>query len=317
MLLPTTVESPRWLYLKGKITKTGGGDYLKALYYLRGKHSKSVIREDIADIKASAAHSNIPLVKLIGMFRSFTLLWPLVLVLMLMFFQQLSGINAAVFFSSEIFEQAHFDETESNLATLGAVGGVQVVGTLLSVFLIDRLGRKTLLVASSSGMLLSCLMLGVYFYIYEDVCDRCLGADCVDVPVCQSPDIGWLAITTMMLFIGAFSIGWGPIPWTMLSELLADNVRTLVGSVATLTNWTFAIIITTNFESYANAVTPKFAWWTFAITMLISILAVVVILPETKGLSFNKIQERFENRKVIAVSCSGCARCSRYTEIDN
>ena len=283
---------------------------MKALCYLRGKHSKSVIREDIADIKTSAAHSNIPLVELISMFRSFTLLWPLFLVVMLMFFQQLSGITAVVAFSSETFEQAHFDKTASNLATLGAVGGVQVVGTLVSVFLIDRLGRKTLLVLSSSGMFLSCLLLGVYFYIYENVCGGCLGPDCGGIPVCQNPDIGWLAITTMVVFMGAYSIGWGPIPWTMLSELLADKVRTLVGSIAILANCAFAVIVTSSFEPYANAVTPKFAWWTFSIFMFISVFAVVFILPETRGLSFHEIQERFENRKVIAVSCPRIRRHS-------
>ena len=303
MFLPTTAESPRWLYLKGRMERNGEGQYLSTLKYLRGKHARALIAEEVEDIKTSAVTSSIPLREILASLRHFSVAWPSFLVIMLMFFQQFSGINAVVFFSASIFEQANFDTLNSNLATLGAVGVVQFIGTLVSVFLIERLGRKTLLVTSSIGMLLSCVLLGVYFYIFSDVCEKCLGPHCAhsSISVCSNANIGWLAILSMVIFIGSFSIGWGPIPWTMLSELLPDSVRTLAGSVATLSNWLCGILITFNFEPYVAAVTPKFAWWSFAVVMFVSVFVVVLILPETKGLSFHEIQRRFEQKKVIAV----------------
>ncbi len=306
MLLPTTVESPRWLYLKGRIPQNGEPDYVKVLKYLRGggTNARSIIQDEIKDIQATAENSNISLKQVLGSLKSFAVFWPLLLSIMLMFFQMFGGIAAVVFFSSVIFKQAHFNNLDSNLATLGAVGGVQFIGTLTSVFLIDRLGRKTLLVISSIGMLLSCITLGVYFHVYSDICNKCLGATCTGPAVCLNPSFGWLAITSIMLFMGSFSIGWGPVPWTMLSELLPDSIRTLASSVATLSNWLMATVVTASFEGYVHAVTPKFAWWSFAVVLLVSVFFIVIILPETRGLSFSAIQERFTQRKIIAVTCN-------------
>ncbi len=302
MLLPFMVESPRWLYLKGRIPKNGEPDYVRVLKYLRGSNSIPSINEDINDIHVSTKNSKISLKELFRSLKSFAVLWPLILTNILMFFEMFGGIAAVVFFSSEIFQQAHFNKLDSNLATLGAVGGVQVIGTLGSVFLIERLGRKTLLVMSSIGMLLSCIGLGVYFYIYSDICGSCLDPSCTGPAICLNPSFGWLAIVCIMLFIGSFSIGWGPLPWTLLSELLPDSIRTLASSVATLVNWIFATLIGAGFEGYVNAVTPKFAWWSFALILLVSIFAVIILLPETRGLSFSTIQERFRRKKILAVT---------------
>ncbi len=304
MLLPFTVESPRWLYLKGRIPPNGEPDYVKVLRYLRGPNSTSSIQDDIEDIQVSTENSNFSLKQLFLSLRSFAIFWPLLLTNMLMFFQMFGGIATVTFFSSEIFQQAHFSKLNSNLATLGAVGGVQFIVTLASVFLIERLGRKTLLVISSIGMVLSCVGLGVYFYIYSDVCNKCLAPSCTGPAVCLNPSFGWLAIICIMLFVGSFSIGWGPIPWTMLSELLPDSVRTLASSVATMTNLMFAAIIGASFEGYATAVTPKFAWWSFALVSFVGVFAVIILVPETKGLSFSAIQKRFKRKKIIALTCS-------------
>ena len=314
MLLPITVESPRWLYLNGSIARNGEGEYLSALKFLRGKCADSLLQEEVEDIKASLSTNRLSPRGLLGQFKSFSVAWPFFLILWLVFFPQFSGITAAIFYSSEIFQQAHFNTLQSNLATLGAVGAVEFLATLASVFLVDRLGRKTLLTISSSGIVLSSALMGVYFYIYIDLCVQCLGASCTGPSVCQSYNFGWLAITSMVMFIGFFAVGWGPITWTMMSELLPDSIRTLGGSVGTMCTCIWAIVITISFEPYVNAVTPKFAWWSFSVIMFVSLFFIIILLPETKGLSLSDIQERFKHKKIINVSCTWFNYNSRHNQ---
>ena len=308
VLLPTTVESPRWLYLKGTRTINGEGEYLDTLKFLRGKHANLLIYEEVEDIRASLTTNKLSLRELLGLFSQFSVAWPFFLILLLVFFPQFSGITAAIFYSSEIFQQAHFNTLQSNLASLGAVGAVQFLGTLASVLLIERLGRKTLLIISTSGVILSSTVMGLYFYTYEDLCLQCLGTSCTGPLVCQDSNFGWLAIVSMVIFIGSFSIGWGPITWTLLSELLPDSIRTLGGSVGTMCTCIWAIVVTTSFEPYVNAVTPKFAWWSFSVVMFVSLFFIVFLLPETKGLSLSDIQAHFKQRRIITVSCTCCNR---------
>ena len=176
----------------------------------------------------------------------------------------------------------------------------------MSVLLVDFLGRKFLLTVSSSGMALSSFVLGVYYYIFADHCGHCLGR-CGhlhhDSFPCDSTKFGYLAIVSVIVFIISFSLAWGPIPWTSMSELMPNHVRTLAGSIATFTNWTFAAIITSFFHSYAQAITQAGAFWTFAIIMVLAIVIVILFLPETKGHSLEEIQKHFEKGHIFAVSC--------------
>ena len=132
------------------------------------------------------------------------ILKPTLICLGLMFFQQLSGINAVIFYSTTIFQDAG-SSLEPEVATI-IVGVVQVAATLLSSILMDKLGRKILLLFSDSVMCISLVVLGVYFYIKDkDIEDGTNVAG----------DIGWLPLISLILFIVAFSLGYGPVPWLM------------------------------------------------------------------------------------------------------
>lgn len=285
-------ETPSWLYKKGKDLEGN-----RTLNFLRGP--KANIPKEIRGIKSVLAdtrdHTILEQLKALKYHAAFH---PFILILLLMFFQQFSGINAAIFYSTQVFTSANISNPA--LVTLLAVGLVQIFATFVSVLLVDHLGRKTLLIISSAGMSLSSAGLGVYFFIFESYCDSNLGGSGdYDLNVCHSTNFGILAIASVVVFILSFSLGWGPIPWTMMSELVPLKVRALTNSIAIFFNWAFAFVITLGFNKYANGVTDKFAWWTFTVVMLVGIFVVLFFYPETKGQRLEEIEEHFQRGQVF------------------
>ena len=307
VLMLFTYETPRWLLSKHNDSKA-----IQTLKTLRGPNNLHFTKE-IDKIKASIRRTYSVIEQLME-FRHRSILIPFLLVIMLMFFQQFSGINVAIFYASQIFLEAGLNDRQVNLITAIAIGVVQMFATLLSVLLVDCLGRKVLLTVSSTGMALSSLVLGIYFYIYDHVCEGCLKGDpACKIPLndtihqhlpCSTTSFGYLAVGCIVIFIISFSLAWGPIPWTSMSELMPNRVRTLAGSIATFVNWMFATVITLCFKYYSRPpINNDGAWWTFSFIMFLAIVIVILFLPETKGHSLEEIQEHFEQGHIFAVSC--------------
>ena len=308
-------ETPRWYYKHGKDL-----DGNRVLNFLRGP--KADVPKEIRGIQEAIKNTGgFSVLDQLQTFRHRSVLLPFLLVLMLMFFQQFSGINAAIFYSSQLLKSASISHPP--LVSLLAVGLVQIIATFISVILVDLLGRKTLLVLSSSGMLLSSAAFGFYFFTFDHICGKCIGGliNCGDLvnssfhhaqemAPCNTLHFGGMAIASLVLFILSFSLGWGPIPWSMMSELLPLKVRGLAASIATLVNWGFAFLITMLFNSYSKAVSPKFAWWSFSIVMAASIVCVLFLLPETKGHKLEEIEEHFNRGQILYNPCS---RKKRHT----
>ena len=201
-------ESPAHLLAKGK---TEGAR--KALEFFRG-HSD--IHEELDEIKESmeeAARKTFQLTNLLEPVN----MRPLVVSLMLMVGQQMSGVNAVIFFSVTIFNAA---KTQLNsLVENIIVGGVQVGATALAAVLIDKLGRRVLLISSALMMIFSLYGLGVYFWFLNS---RPAFAE----------SLSFLPLGSLCLFIFAFSIGFGPIPWLMMSEIFAPEVKGITSSIS-------------------------------------------------------------------------------------
>ena len=302
VLLLFITESPRWLYRCGKVEEAR-----KTLVFLRGPRVNvdkelEAIKQVIEKVDKSS------LLQQLIEFRYRQVYHPFILCILLMFFQQFSGINAVTFYSTQIFQQAGLSRPE--LISTFVVGGIQIIATLISVFLMIPFGRKFLLVVSALGMLVSVVCLGVYFLIHDDICHGCLGVNCTDSsghihlndsPPCSESGISALAVISVTVYIIAFALGWGPIPWTMMSELLPLRARTLAASFATFLNWMFAYAITQSFPKYAVAVSRKFAWWDFGIILAASVVFVIVFLPETKGHTLEDVEECFEQGQIVYV----------------
>jgi MFS family permease len=285
-LMLLTYETPRWLFGKNK-------DYLgiKVLKIIRGPDAQ--IMREIDRIK-TALRRTYSVMDQLREFRLPSVYRPFILTIMLMVFQQFSGINAAIFYSSNIFGDAGYKGNLSEIISAAAVGITQIIATTASVLLVDRLGRRILLVASSTGMGGSSLVLAVFFYFKDS--NHCTSESC-------KQHLGFMAIAAIVVFIASFSVGWGPIPWTSMSELLPNRVRGLAASIAAVVNWTCATAITLGFNYYAKGVTPKIAWASFGFVMVLSVVCVILFLPETKGRSLEEIQEDFEQGNIFAIRC--------------
>ncbi|XP_055379051.1 facilitated trehalose transporter Tret1-2 homolog isoform X2 [Condylostylus longicornis] len=194
----------------------------------------------------------------------------------LMSFQQLSGINAVIFYTGGIFKDADTG-IDLNLATI-LVGVMQVIATTVSVLVVDRLGRRILLLISGAVMAICTILLGVYFYMKSNDASSVQG-------------LGWLPVTCLCLFIIVFSLGYGPVPWLMMGELFPTDIKGVAGSIAGTFNWVLAFIITKTFVNLKDALGQGETFWLFAGLTVIGCVFVAFCVPETKGKSLAEIQQ--------------------------
>ena len=278
----TLRESPRWLISQGRNLQAG-----KVLAWLRGPNFN--VNKEQMEIEAQlASEETLTLKEQMRVLATRPAFHPLVLAMLLMFFQQFSGINAVIFNGQQIIEQAGVDNA-AVMATI-TIGIAQVVATLIGVILTDILGRKVLLITGGIIMCLSMAVLSVYDLLKNE-------------PYCHPPDdpkckdnLQPLAITAVMCYIVGFSIGWGALPWLMASELIPMRVRGTGVGIATFVNWTCAAIVLGFFGSYQNLVEPWGTFLTFCVICLLSIIFVAVFTPETKGKSLEEIEGHFNRR---------------------
>lgn len=311
-LMIFTLETPRWLLSKDKDKRA-----VSVLHILRGPHCD--ISGEMEKIKSALRQKCTVKEQLSDLVSHRAVLIPFILVLMLMFFQQFSGIVPAIFYAAPILQDAGIT-LDVNLVSALSIGIVQVIGGLISVFFIDCVGRRILLTISGIGIVASDFVLGVYFYIYTEKCGSCLGspAHCNltanisnhnilvsshDALPCNTTHFGMLAVASIVLIVFTFSLGWGPIPWNAMSELMPNRVRTLAASIATSFYWSFSTVVSLCFHSYSNWVTPAGSWWTFTLILVLAVFVVIFFLPETKGHSLEEIQEHFERGHIFAFSC--------------
>lgn len=267
-------ESPRWL-----VANKNRHLAVNALKFLRGP--KFPINDEICVIESDLlSNPRISILKGLNEFITKRKLFSsLVIILTVMCLQQMSGLNASTAYASLIFKDAGVlnpSETASY-----AVGGVGLCFTFFSIFIIDCLGRKILLLISGIGMLLGTLMLGTHFYVSR----ACLNETSMELTnsnlACNS-NLATLAIFSLILFNAAFSIGWGPVPWVLLGEMLPMHVRGLGSAMASFVNWGSAAIVTGFYFNYSELVNPWFAWWSFSVFNLLGIIFVAIFLKETR-----------------------------------
>lgn len=203
---------------------------------------------------------------------------PLVISLALMFFQQFGGVNAMMFYSATIFERAGF--TNSTFVAI-FIALVQFVTSVASCFLMDRAGRRLMLLVASVGMIIGCVLMGAYFFAST----RTL---CVD--------ISWVAVTSLAIYIVGFVLGWGPCPWLMMSEIFPVAARGKASGIATFFNWLCSFIVTMAFKYMLVWFTPAGTFWFFTVVMLFALVFVYKVVPETKGKSLEEVQLYFEKK---------------------
>jgi len=193
-----------------------------------------------------------------------------------MFFLQLSGINIVIFYTGFIFNAAHID-LKTELAII-LVGVMQVIATFIASMIVDKTGRRVLLLISISIMAVCKILLGVYFYLNDN------DASSVE-------NIGWLPVVALCLYIIVFSLGFGPIPWLMVGELFAADIKGVGGSAAGSFSWIFAFVVTKTFSNIQNAIGIGPTFWLLSGFSILGTFFVFFVVPETKGKSLSEIQE--------------------------
>lgn len=257
-------ESPRWLAKRGYQK-----EFIEALQKLRGKDAD--ISQESAEIQEYIETlDRLPKAKLVDLFQR-RYLSSVTIGVGLMVFQQFGGINGICFYVSSIFESAGFSSSRGTI--IYAI--LQVVITALCSPVIDRAGRKPLLLVSATGLVIGCLLLGGSFYLK----DHNMSADIVPA----------LAVTGILVYIGSFSAGMGAVPWVVMSEIFPINVKGTAGSFATLVNWFGAWAVSYTY----NYLISWSTYGTFVIYAAVNALAIVFvvkIVPETKGKTLEQIQ---------------------------
>ena len=259
-------ESPRWLITKKNET-TAARKILSQLGIVDADAEVSSIVDSYRH-ETSAGHST----------KFFSSKYKMVLWLafMVAFFNQLSGINFILYYAPEILERAGLASKESLLNSI-AIGGTNLAFTFVGLYLIDRLGRKTLLIIGSLGYIISLAMVAWCFYSHA-------GAG--------------LLMMFLLLFIAAHAIGQGAVIWVFISEIFPNKVRAMGQSFGASTHWVFAALITLITPVFLDAQKgilkdnpwPIFAF--FAIMMVMQLIWVLTKVPETKGVSLEELEKK-------------------------
>lgn len=290
-------ETPRWLLSRGRHSEA-----ISSLKILRGRNA-DVIIELNAMKRELAPECQKTITQVLLQFRKREVILPMMIVVLVMFFNQIGGLNARTAYSAEIFEEAKIQNPEATAAY--AVGGISVTFTFISLFIVDRFGRKLLLLISAIGMLLGTVMLGTYFYVTHNNDVLCHGnyssSNNLNVVLHNSHkschiQITPMAVTSIILFSAAYSIGWGPVAFVLMGEVIPLQVKGIGSGIATLVNWSTASIVAGFYLNYSEKVGAYTAWWTFSFFNLVAVIYVIAFVFETKGKSLEEIQGHFRKK---------------------
>jgi sugar porter (SP) family MFS transporter len=203
----------------------------------------------------------------------------LILGMGLAIFQQITGINTIIYYAPTIFQLAGFDSAAQSILATAGVGAVNVLMTIVSVKLLDRTGRRPLLLAGIAGMIASLAALGFVFR---------LGS--------HTTALAWLAVVSVMLYVGSFAISLGPIFWLLISEIYSQRIRGMAMGVATMTNWSFNLLVALTFLVLVENLGPSNTFWLYAVVSIASFAFSYYLVPETKGRTLEEIADMVHRR---------------------
>uniref|UniRef100_A0A8C7JS97 Solute carrier family 2 member 3a n=1 Tax=Oncorhynchus kisutch TaxID=8019 RepID=A0A8C7JS97_ONCKI len=267
ILLPFCPESPRFLL----INQNKEEQARKALVRLRGFDDVSKDMQEMKEESSKMAMEK--KVTIPELFRTAAYRQPLLIAVMLHLSQQLSGINAVFYYSTGIFESAGV--TQPIYATIGA-GAVNTVFTVVSLFLVERAGRRTLHLVGLAGMAVSALLMTIALLLVGK----------------GYSSLSYLSIGAVFLFVAMFEMGPGPIPWFIVAELFSQGPRPAAIAVAGCCNWTANFLVGISFPKLEELCGP-YVFIIFMILLIFFFIFTFIKVPETKGKTFDEIAREF------------------------
>ena len=253
-------ESPRWLLGRKRDREAG----IKVLQLIQPAVSRAQIEAEADEILA-LSYEKVEA----GRFWTQRLRVPILLAFLIAFFNQLSGINAILYFAPRIFEMTGLGTKAALLQSVG-IGITNLIFTFVGLWLIDRLGRRTLLYIGSFGYIVS-LGLTAWAFFTEHF---------AIVPAC------------IFAFIAAHAIGQGAVIWVFISEIFPNRHRAEGQTLGSFTHWIFAALLTTFFPKMVSAFPPGYVFAFFAVMMVLQLIWVKTMVPETKGVPLEEIEHR-------------------------
>lgn len=208
---------------------------------------------------------------------------PLLIGVGLAVFQQITGINAIIYYGDQIFGFAGFSTpADQAAATTWAIGAVNVLATLVAVAYVDRFGRKPLLLIGLVGMGMSLTVVGFCFLKLDDATGQ------------GESMAGIFTLVALVVFIASFAFSLGPIVWTIINEIFPNRVRGRAVAVATAANWGTAFLVSRYFLSLIDTIGESATFWLFAAFSAMAFVFIQRVVPETKGRTLEEIEEMFE-----------------------
>lgn len=247
-----TPETPRWLVLYKNDAAAA-----KKVLAITGEATDAIIdaiRNSVTQVKESLFSKKF--------------MAPLVLAFLIAFFNQMSGINAIIYFAPKVFEMAGIERSGALLSSVG-IGVVNLIFTITGWYLIDRFGRKLLMYVGSVGYIISLTLIAVSFNAADKT----------------------MIVYYVFLFIAAHAVGQGAVIWVFLSELFPNSVRASGTSFGCLTHWVFAALVAQVFPFFAANVPGTYIFGFFAFMMFLQLLYVWKMMPETKGVALEDMEQ--------------------------
>lgn len=253
-------ESPRWL-IGRKGDRAAGLNVLRLINPESSDADLRAAADRIADSSSAKSEG--------GSIWTWRLRVPVALAFLVAFFNQLSGINAILYFAPRIFEMTGLGQKAALLQSVG-IGLTNLVFTFIGLWLIDRLGRRTLLYIGSFGYIASLgLTAWAFFTQHYSIVPACIFA-----------------------FIAAHAVGQGTVIWVLISEIFPNQNRAGGQALGSFTHWIFAALLTTFFPKMVEAFAPGYVFLFFCGMMVLHLIWVKVMVPETKGATLEQIQKR-------------------------
>ncbi|XP_041835471.1 solute carrier family 2, facilitated glucose transporter member 1 [Melanotaenia boesemani] len=272
VVMPFCPESPRFLL----INKNEENRAKTVLKKLRGTTDVSADMQEMKEESRQMMREK--KVTIVELFRSPLYRQPLLIAVMLQLSQQLSGINAVFYYSTLIFEKAGVQQPV--YATIGA-GVVNTAFTVVSLFIVERAGRRSLHLLGLLGMAGSAILLTIALALLE-----------------QLKWMSYLSIVAIFAFVAFFEIGPGPIPWFIVAELFSQGPRPSAIAVAGFSNWTANFIVGMCFQ-YVEELCGPYVFIIFIVMLLVFFVFTYFKVPETKGRTFDDITSGFRQTSAM------------------
>jgi len=190
-------------------------------------------------------------------------------------FQQVTGINTVIYYAPLIVQSAGIPSASGAILATAGIGLVNVLMTVVAMWLIDRMGRRPLLLIGIAGMIFSLAVLGFVFR----------------VPTGST--LAWLAVITLMVYVASFAISLGPIFWLLIAEIYPLRIRGIAEGTAAGVNWTFNFLVSFTFLTLLETLGASWTFWLYAVLAVASWLFAYYLVPETKGRTLEEIEQSF------------------------